>query len=95
MEKTKLFIKRLYQKYYFLEKYFIAGAFLLLPFLYYRDILNYWFIIDDTAAIVSSFGTLREIFIENPYSPVFYTPLVALSFKPDVSIFGLNPLPYQ
>ncbi|MEW6569603.1 MAG: hypothetical protein AB1390_00290, partial [Nitrospirota bacterium] len=64
-------------------------------FFYYRDIFDFWFVSDDAAAIVSSTASLKEILLNRIYSNFFYTPLVALSFKPDVLLFGLNPLPYH
>lgn len=62
---------------------------------YYKDVFNLFFISDDVVAIYYATETLREIFLENKYSAVFYTPLAVLSLKPDFLIFGFNPLPYH
>jgi len=80
---------------FLLERLFVIVMLFLLAIFYYYDILNSWFFYDDPSAIAASTGSVREIFIENSYSYAFYTPLVALSFKPDAMIFGMNPLPYR
>lgn len=80
-------------------KYFEAVCLILfffaISFFHYRGIFNNWFFSDDIVAILHSAASLKEIFIENRYSNVFYTPLAVLSFKPDFLIFGLNPIPYH
>ncbi|OGW43033.1 MAG: hypothetical protein A2Y66_01450 [Nitrospirae bacterium RBG_13_41_22] len=77
------------------EGLIVITLFIITALLYYHDTFNYWFIIDDAAAILRSADPLKEILFANIYSYAFYTPLVALSFKPDVSFFGLNPVPYH
>jgi hypothetical protein len=54
-----------------------------------------WFMYDDPHAMMASTAPLGEIFFSRVYSSAFYTPLVALSFMPDVHLFGLNPGPYH
>jgi|GEM_PF-2311412 len=66
-----------------------------ISFSFYKDIFTVWFIGDDIAAIVSSTASIKEIFIENRYSNIFYTPLAVLSIKLDFWLFGLNPIPYH
>jgi len=97
LKSSKLFTERPYQgqKGNCLEKILVLIILFIIAFVYLSDTLNCWFFYDDPAAMVSSTGSLKEIFIENHYSYAFYTPLVALSFKPDVILFGLNPLPYH
>lgn len=84
--------KRLFFKY---KNLIVIVLFAAIGFIYYRDIFNNWFIIDDPAAILYSSENLKDIFFSNSYSYAFYTPLVALSFMPDVNLFGLNPVPYH
>lgn len=91
----KIFVKRLYQKSYSFEKFFVIGIFLIVSSFYFSDTLNYWFFYDDPGAMVSSTESLKKIFFGRIYSYAFYTPFVALSFKPDVALFGMNPLPYH
>jgi hypothetical protein len=73
----------------------VAGFFLALSALYFSDTFNYWFILDDPAAMVSSLDSVADIFLVNSYSFSFYTPLLPLSFKPEVKLFGMNPFPYH
>jgi hypothetical protein len=77
------------------QKIVVFGAFLLTGLWYFSDILNYWFFYDDPAAMVFSRETVKDILLIHNYSYAFYTPLVAFSFKPDVLLFGMNPLPYH
>jgi len=77
------------------EGFAIISLLALSAFIYYRDTFNFWFLIDDPAAILYSFQSIKKIFFSNFYSYAFYTPLVALSFKPDVLLFGLNPVAYH
>jgi|WetSurSiteA1Bulk_404760.scaffolds.fasta_scaffold00455_10 hypothetical protein len=62
---------------------------------YYRDSFHYWFISDDFVAIFHSTATIKEIFLDNRLSNIFYTPLAVLALKPDFVLFGLNPIPYH
>lgn len=84
--------KGLFLKYKNLIVIFLFSA---IGFIYYRDVFNNWFIVDDPAAMLYSSKGLKEIFLSNSYSYAFYTPLVALSFMPDINLFGLNPVPYH
>jgi hypothetical protein len=62
---------------------------------YYWDAFHYWFISDDFVAIFHSTAPLKEIFLDNRLSNIFYTPLAVLALKPDFVLFGLNPIPYH
>jgi hypothetical protein len=73
----------------------VLGLLLAISFLYFREVLNYWFFYDDPSVIVSSLGSFSDIFLSNKHSYAFYTPFLQLSFKPDVLIFGMNPFPYH
>ncbi len=79
----------------YLEAIWVISLFFLVSVFYFHDIFHNWFVYDDAATIWYATESLREIFIENKYSSTFYTPLAALSLKPDFLIFGLNPVPYH
>ncbi len=91
----KTYLLKLRQKYFRYEQLIVLGMFMIVAFLYYRDTFNYWFVADDAGAIFSSTLSLKDIFFTHIYSSIFYTPLVPLSFKPDVILFGITPLPYH
>ncbi len=91
----KKYLLRIIQKFYRYEQLIVLMLLVIIAFLYYRDIFSFWFVSDDAAAMVSSTETLRKIFFDHIFSHYFYTPLVALSFKPDVMIFGINPFPFH
>lgn len=79
-----------------LEKCIVLGAFFVIAFSYSFNVLHYWFLYDDPAAIVYSTKSLKDIFFSNDsYVYGFYAPLLALIFKPDVLLFGIHPLPYR
>jgi len=79
-----------------LEKCVVLGALCVIALAYSFDVLRFWFLYDDPAAIVYSTKSLKEIFFANDvYVPGFYAPLLALAFKPDVLFFGFHPLPYR
>lgn len=88
-------IKKIFNRNDYFEKAAVFGLYLIIALFYYSDTLHSWFFLDDALAIVSSGEGLKEIFFVNNYSHFFYTPLLPLSFKPDVSFFGMNPLPYH
>lgn len=88
-------INRILSRITILEKAAVFGLYLVISLVYYSDILYSWFFLDDALAIVCSGEGMKKIFFVNNYSHFFYTPLLPLSFKPDVSFFGLNPFPYH
>jgi hypothetical protein len=77
------------------ENFIAPGLFAIIAFLYYSDIFSCWFVADDAAVIVTSTESLKTILFSRIHSGIFYTPLLTLSFKPDVILFGLNSLPYH
>ncbi len=93
--KVKTYLLKLSQKYFRYEQLIVLGMLVIVAFLYYRDIFKYWFVADDALAIFSSTSSLKEMLFTRIYSSIFYTPLVPLSFKPDVVLFGITPLPYH
>jgi hypothetical protein len=91
----RLFMEKNLQGDLLYQKIVVFGALLTAGLVYFSDILNCWFFYDDPAAMVFSMETVKDIFLVHNYSYAFYTPLVAFSFKPDVLLFGMNPLPYH
>lgn len=79
----------------YIEAALLLTFFFTVSFFYYYDIFHTWFVSDDLAAIYHATGTIKEIFLENRYSTVFYTPLAILSLKPDLLLFGFNPFYYH
>lgn len=77
------------------DKIFIPVFLFTIAFLYFYNVLHLWFFCDDPASIVYSAENLYEILFVNRYSYAFYTPLLPLSFKPDVALFGMNPFYYH
>lgn len=89
------YFKKIHSPKYSIENITIIGILATCAFYYYRDVFDFWFVSDDAAAMVSSLASLKDIFFNRIFSSFFYTPLVALSFKPDVILFGINPYPYH
>jgi hypothetical protein len=81
------------------KRYLPLTAFLLLVSIallfLFRGVFHIYFFSDDIPGIIHSTESLKDIFLENRHSRVFYTPLAVLLLKPDFMIFGLNPVPYH
>ncbi len=79
--------------------YLYQGSILLILFLFNYEVLNTWFIIDDTAIIFcSSFKTIRLLFDRDTYlyfNQLFFSPFQPISFKIDWILFKMSPTGYH
>lgn len=69
--------------------------FALIATIRFSTALTGWFIFDDPRALFYSTRPLTEIFFSRMYASSYYTPLLALTLRPDALIFGLNPVMYH
>jgi len=81
------------------KEFLYLGSILFILIIINYEVLDTWFIIDDTANIFcSSFDTIKLLFDRDTYlffNQLFFTPLLPISFKIDWYLFRLNPIGYH